>query len=154
MTINHPVKKTKWLEYVQWKGVLSEARERLNAAKSDSYRKNMAELMTEGVCTICKGSRIKPYPSACAFHGKTIAELTNFSLEDLLKFFRDRKSTRLNSSHVKISYAVFCLKKKKTQNKNKIMRSERQRTHARAVQPPRPADEHQGHRQWRAASET
>src|SRR5436309_7999343 len=28
---------------------------------------------------------------------------------------RDRKSTRLNSSHVKISYAVFCLKKKKKQ---------------------------------------
>src|SRR5690606_41444482 len=27
--------------------------------------------------------------------------------------FPDRKSTRLNSSHVKISYAVFCLKKKK-----------------------------------------
>src|SRR5690606_40149289 len=27
-------------------------------------------------------------------------------------FFLDRKSTRLNSSHVKISYAVFCLKKK------------------------------------------
>src|SRR5690606_41598753 len=26
-------------------------------------------------------------------------------------FFGDRKSTRLNSSHVKISYAVFCLKK-------------------------------------------
>src|SRR5690606_40704581 len=29
----------------------------------------------------------------------------------------DRKSTRLNSSHVKISYAVFCLKKKKNKNK-------------------------------------
>src|SRR5699024_12242711 len=28
-------------------------------------------------------------------------------------FFADRKSTRLNSSHVSISYAVFCLKKKK-----------------------------------------
>src|SRR5690606_42133303 len=28
----------------------------------------------------------------------------------------DRKSTRLNSSHVKISYAVFCLKKKKKKN--------------------------------------
>src|SRR5690606_40769679 len=28
----------------------------------------------------------------------------------------DRKSTRLNSSHVKISYAVFCLKKKKETN--------------------------------------
>src|SRR5690606_41940607 len=28
----------------------------------------------------------------------------------------DRKSTRLNSSHVKISYAVFCLKKKKKES--------------------------------------
>src|SRR5690349_23688480 len=28
--------------------------------------------------------------------------------------FRDRKSTRLNSSHVEISYAVFCLKQKNT----------------------------------------
>src|SRR5690606_39619081 len=38
--------------------------------------------------------------------------------EDMLEFVKekigkDRKSTRLNSSHVKISYAVFCLKKKK-----------------------------------------
>ena len=31
----------------------------------------------------------------------------------------DRKSTRLNSSHWPISYAVFCLKKKKKQKKNK-----------------------------------
>src|SRR2546422_5438233 len=31
----------------------------------------------------------------------------------------DRKSTRLNSSHGYISYAVFCLKKKKKQEKNK-----------------------------------
>src|SRR5207249_11069510 len=30
----------------------------------------------------------------------------------LLEALRDRKSTRLNSSHVSISYAVFCLKKK------------------------------------------
>src|SRR3712207_6993118 len=30
-------------------------------------------------------------------------------------FFADRKSTRLNSSHANISYAVFCLKKKKKQ---------------------------------------
>src|SRR5437660_5877439 len=31
---------------------------------------------------------------------------------------KDRKSTRLNSSHVAISYAVFCLKKKKTKKRN------------------------------------
>src|SRR5690606_40474835 len=32
---------------------------------------------------------------------------------------QDRKSTRLNSSHVKISYAVFCLKKKKKNKKRR-----------------------------------
>src|SRR5690625_5968372 len=41
-----------------------------------------------------------------------------FSVERIVKqyetiFLKDRKSTRLNSSHVAISYAVFCLKKKK-----------------------------------------
>src|SRR5690625_6458361 len=35
-----------------------------------------------------------------------------------LDYFSDRKSTRLNSSHVAISYAVFCLKKKKKSNNN------------------------------------
>src|SRR3712207_7150585 len=38
--------------------------------------------------------------------GKEIAEANWFTAED-------RKSTRLNSSHANISYAVFCLKKKK-----------------------------------------
>src|SRR3712207_6880685 len=33
-------------------------------------------------------------------------------------YFRDRKSTRLNSSHANISYAVFCLKKKKKTSAN------------------------------------
>src|SRR5207253_5817620 len=33
--------------------------------------------------------------------------------------YEDRKSTRLNSSHVAISYAVFCLKKKKKKHKQK-----------------------------------
>src|SRR3712207_8158428 len=36
--------------------------------------------------------------------------------EDDIPFILDRKSTRLNSSHANISYAVFCLKKKKKTN--------------------------------------
>src|SRR5438067_6475858 len=34
---------------------------------------------------------------------------------------QDRKSTRLNSSHVSISYAVFCLKKKKLPNDSLVL---------------------------------
>src|SRR5688572_32237130 len=36
---------------------------------------------------------------------------------DGMRVWEDRKSTRLNSSHSQISYAVFCLKKKKTHAK-------------------------------------
>src|SRR5207245_3994088 len=41
----------------------------------------------------------------------------------------DRKSTRLNSSHGSISYAVFCLKKKKTKKRQKRRRHKRTQQH-------------------------
>src|SRR5436305_2587796 len=40
----------------------------------------------------------------------------------------DRKSTRLNSSHVRISYAVFCLKKKKKKKKKHHYHKKRYKT--------------------------
>src|SRR5690625_5470468 len=46
---------------------------------------------------------------------------TLVGIDDLL----DRKSTRLNSSHVAISYAVFCLKKKKQRSHAELYSSER-----------------------------
>src|SRR5437870_7442627 len=39
-------------------------------------------------------------------------KFAGLSIPTLAEFLLDRKSTRLNSSHVAISYAVFCLKKK------------------------------------------
>src|SRR5690625_6244473 len=42
-----------------------------------------------------------------------IVEYQGVWTHDKSLIFQDRKSTRLNSSHVAISYAVFCLKKKK-----------------------------------------
>src|SRR5262245_66460128 len=42
----------------------------------------------------------------------------------VVELTRDRKSTRLNSSHLGISYAVFCLKKKKNKNKEKDKQTE------------------------------
>src|SRR5690606_41698465 len=44
---------------------------------------------------------------------------------------RDRKSTRLNSSHVKISYAVFCLKKKTFTARRRGLRRRRRRVRRR-----------------------
>src|SRR2546426_1206225 len=44
---------------------------------------------------------------------------------------RDRKSTRLNSSHLVISYAVFCLKKKKKKQNGRELYSDSQRPSVR-----------------------
>src|SRR5256885_5787486 len=55
-----------------------------------------------------------------AFWGSLIISLVSLVLNSITGTgdsrieFRDRKSTRLNSSHLVISYAVFCLKKKNT----------------------------------------
>src|SRR2546426_5717543 len=45
----------------------------------------------------------------------------------------DRKSTRLNSSHLVISYAVFCLKKKKKNKKNNHTKNKQRHTRAQIV---------------------
>src|SRR5438874_9914453 len=60
------------------------------------------------------------FPYTTLFRSRTLA-FQSFHLVSVLDGFivlpgeghQDRKSTRLNSSHVEISYAVFCLKKKK-----------------------------------------
>src|SRR5690606_40202643 len=66
---------------------------------------------TEVLCQWVTASREPTFPEwaveACIDNDSQIAE------DSPLYLAVDRKSTRLNSSHVKISYAVFCLKKKK-----------------------------------------
>src|SRR5436309_11988351 len=83
---------------------------------------------------LCAESDISVLPVFFFFNDTATTEIYTLSLHDALPISanrrqirpratrpvnrwnetrRDRKSTRLNSSHVKISYAVFCLKKKK-----------------------------------------
>src|SRR2546430_7560934 len=55
--------------------------------------------------------------TTCRGHAAERTSIPNtHALHTYLAFVRDRKSTRLNSSHSQISYAVFCLKKKKKQH--------------------------------------
>src|SRR3712207_8397202 len=66
------------------------------------------------------GQVLAPGRGRAAVHGggrgehKALHAVAARSLEHGERAAQDRKSTRLNSSHANISYAVFCLKKKKT----------------------------------------
>src|SRR5438874_5356698 len=62
-------------------------------------------------------TRVAAVRRHCWFHRK-LAPVVDGQRDTIMTgmkddFVEDRKSTRLNSSHVEISYAVFCLKKKK-----------------------------------------
>src|SRR5699024_12420082 len=56
--------------------------------------------------------RSRPAPRPCDRYPRHPSRTRCRSGEHKPRVGRDRKSTRLNSSHVSISYAVFCLKKK------------------------------------------
>src|SRR5207302_2504812 len=65
------------------------------------------------VCVLGSGMPLsRPSPQPLPPDGTVIRRELNSLSSDPIVADQDRKSTRLNSSHVKISYAVFCLKKK------------------------------------------
>src|SRR2546422_7734673 len=70
--------------------------------------------------------RLRPYvekdwPRFLQLDLETAIDALGESSEDERRKLRDRKSTRLNSSHGYISYAVFCLKKKKKKEKTQTL---------------------------------
>src|SRR2546422_7439753 len=79
--------------------------------QSESVQKNTARTACNfpkpaaAHCQNTTASPVKPVTTSAAPSSSPCSSLTRFN--------QDRKSTRLNSSHGYISYAVFCLKKKK-----------------------------------------
>src|SRR3712207_8056061 len=64
------------------------------------------------------------YPEARGYESLALGSfLLAHSSQLMIGSSIDRKSTRLNSSHANISYAVFCLKKKNTKHKHKTYHS-------------------------------
>src|SRR5256885_413552 len=68
----------------------------------------------------CRRVRLhhQPAPLHCAPDGRAVRPRAHVPCSP--HGSQDRKSTRLNSSHLVISYAVFCLKKKKTRSRCRI----------------------------------
>src|SRR3712207_7843887 len=78
------------------------------------FRSVRAVRMHLGLPDATGRQQVTPIPGSRFVQGCDLAiKALGFDPEDLPAMFEDRKSTRLNSSHANISYAVFCLKKKK-----------------------------------------
>src|SRR3989442_4777544 len=58
------------------------------------------------------GKKLDSWGEIASYLGREVRTVQRWERTEGLPVHRDRKSTRLNSSHVRISYAVFCLKKK------------------------------------------
>ncbi|NGX61080.1 MAG: UvrABC system protein A [Chlamydiae bacterium] len=87
----HPSRPASWTDYVQWRGVLHEAKKRYAEAKSDLYRKKMEAYMEMQVCPDCNGSRLRPYPAATEVGGKKIHEICSWPIGKILPFFQNLK---------------------------------------------------------------
>src|SRR5438132_2038174 len=69
---------------------------------------------TTEIYTLSLHDALPIYSGSCAKNSFAVARWPREPVRKPDKAQQDRKSTRLNSSHTVISYAVFCLKKKKT----------------------------------------
>src|SRR2546421_4188275 len=74
-------------------------------------------LFRSGHSAICGEDADRARFNGLSFRGRSTKGGANADESKTCCFHRDRKSTRLNSSHDQISYAVFCLKKKKKTHK-------------------------------------
>src|SRR5438445_7202302 len=78
------------------------------------------------------GDRLSTAASVLDHHGHGESNHVTYPPDAVCFPESDRKSTRLNSSHANISYAVFCLKKKKKKNKttSNTVHSKHRQTHS------------------------
>src|SRR6266568_6070187 len=78
-------------------------------------------------------STLFPYTTLFRSRRRALSRRTATLKRSCACHWRDRKSTRLNSSHSSISYAVFCLKKKKNSYKCHGRRENKQRKTSRSL---------------------
>ena len=108
----------RWMWTTEWQIQMAVSKKTLFRSQSELHLKNNFTVLK-------KCSR----KFDCLLYKMLIIRKRNQTYQQILRakvfvwdytFVIDRKSTRLNSSHANISYAVFCLKKKKQKNKQAI----------------------------------
>ena len=88
-----------------FEGVIPNLERRWGETNSDYIKEKISELMTEDVCPVCKGRKLRDTVLAVTVGGKNIVELTDLSVVQAMEFFEDLDG-RLTDREKKISNMI------------------------------------------------
>ena len=88
-----------------FEGIIPSLERRWGETNSDYIKEKISDLMTEDVCPVCKGRKLKDTVLAVTVGGKNIMELTDLSVVQAMDFFEDLE-TKLTDREKKISAMV------------------------------------------------
>ncbi|MFC0273321.1 excinuclease ABC subunit UvrA [Metabacillus herbersteinensis] len=89
--------------YIQFEGVLKNVERRYKETSSDYIREQMEKYMAQQACPTCKGHRLKKETLAVLVDGNHIGEITKFSVQEALSFF---KHVNLSEKEMKIANMI------------------------------------------------
>ncbi|KEK25363.1 excinuclease ABC subunit UvrA [Bacillus gaemokensis] len=89
---------------ILFEGVIPNIERRYRETSSDYIREQMEKYMAEQACPKCKGGRLKPESLAVFVGGKTIADVTKYSVQEVYDFF---SNVELTEKQQKISHLIF-----------------------------------------------
>ncbi len=76
-----------------FEGIINNLKRRYRETKSEAVRGEIAEYMSNKLCPVCKGARLKPEALAVKINGLSIYEFTQFSVEQAYEFINNLKLT-------------------------------------------------------------
>ncbi len=88
---------------ILFEGVIPNIERRYRETSSDYIREQMEKYMAEQACPKCKGGRLKPESLAVFVGGKTIADVTKYSVQEVQEFF---SSVELTEKQQKIAHLI------------------------------------------------
>ncbi len=88
---------------IVFEGVIPNIERRFRETSSDYIREQMEKYMAEQACPKCKGGRLKPESLAVFIAGKTIADVTKYSVQEAYGFF---SKIELTEKQAKIAYQI------------------------------------------------
>ncbi|HFK1703461.1 TPA: excinuclease ABC subunit UvrA [Bacillus paranthracis] len=88
---------------ILFEGVIPNIERRYRETSSDYVREQMEKYMAEQACPKCKGGRLKPESLAVFVGGKTIADVTKYSVQEVQEFF---SSVELTEKQQKIAHLI------------------------------------------------